>query len=171
MSSTPESGDTLAAGLPPVLLVRASVTAKGTAVACAVVAEPAPEGDGAAAIARAPRRYPREQKRLPDAENAATLFPIPAISRTDGKSPKAAALHQGAATSAGADRVAALRLLQQRNVAAAGGRFSGNPAVSSGRTTLLVVLKCDRARDCCRIPERKEQCGEIADWEADPRPD
>jgi hypothetical protein len=47
----------------PVLLVRASATAKGTAVACAVVAEPAPEGDGAAAIARAPRRYPREQKR------------------------------------------------------------------------------------------------------------
>lgn len=38
-------------GLPPVFLVRASVTAKGTAVACAVVAEPAPEGDGAAAIA------------------------------------------------------------------------------------------------------------------------
>jgi hypothetical protein len=46
-----------------VLLVRASATANGTAVACAVVAEPAPEGDGAAAIARAPRRYPREQKR------------------------------------------------------------------------------------------------------------
>ena len=45
------------------LLVRASATAKGTAVACAVVAESAPEGDGAAAIARAPRRYPREQKR------------------------------------------------------------------------------------------------------------
>jgi hypothetical protein len=58
MSSTPESGHTLAAGLPPVLLVRASATANGTAVACAVVAEPAPEGDGAAAIARAPRRYP-----------------------------------------------------------------------------------------------------------------
>jgi hypothetical protein len=59
MSSTPEAGDTLPAGLPPVLLVRASATAKGTAAACAVVAEPAPEGDGAAAIARAPRRYSR----------------------------------------------------------------------------------------------------------------
>jgi hypothetical protein len=46
---------------PAWLLVRASVTAKGTAVTCAVGAEPAPEGDGAAAIAGEPRRYPRER--------------------------------------------------------------------------------------------------------------
>ena len=94
MSSTPESGDTLPAGLPPVLLVRASVTAKGTAVACAVVAEPAPEGDGAAAIARAPRRYPGNRSALTRCRECRHPVPIPAISRTDGKSPKAAALHQ-----------------------------------------------------------------------------
>jgi hypothetical protein len=97
MSSTPESGDTLPAGLPPVLLVRASVTAKGTAVACAVVAEPAPEGDGAAAIARAPRRYPGNRSALTRCRECRHPVPIPAISRTDGKSPKAAALHQNGA--------------------------------------------------------------------------
>jgi N-terminal domain of anti-restriction factor ArdC len=57
--STPESRNTLPASLPPVLLVPAGARAKGTAVTCAVVPEPAPEAT-ALRRSRAPRGYPRE---------------------------------------------------------------------------------------------------------------
>jgi hypothetical protein len=57
----PVLGATRSVGLRCVLVVAPS--GKGGALACAVVAEPAPEGDGAAAIARASRRYPRGKKR------------------------------------------------------------------------------------------------------------
>ena len=50
-------------------------------------------------------------------------------------------------------------------------RFPAEQERDQPQSRLPPLLKCDTARDCCRIPERKEQCGEIADWKADPRPD